>query len=293
MSPQISVVIITLGRQTLYRLVSKLLNQEISCEYEIILISQSQLNEDLLQDNKIEIFNKKPNLGYSYYRNLGIQHSKGDIIAFIDDDEEPMDEHWLDELTLPIITQKELVTTAGYHIPLGQGYLADSISFLGFPGGGFVGFETMWHVDERRYTRHICTGNLAIKKALLERLGGFDETLKHGSEDVYLGEILVNNDIKIKYVGQATVFHDARSGLVNIMKWNIRRGKSAYELGKKKQIRSMHLKGRITSSIKILQKAIFTKYFPAVALLMVMQYFSQLLGYWIRQVSEANNKQSI
>ncbi len=168
---KISVVIITLGRSTLYKLIEKLLAQKINYEYEIVLVTQNPLKENLLKNKRIKIYYKPKGKGISYYRNVGIRHSEGEIIVFIDDDEEPINKHWLRNLTLPIIEKKELVTTAGVRIPLGQGYLADSISYLGFPGGGYIGFKTMWKVDENGYTSHLCTGNFAIRGSLLKKLG--------------------------------------------------------------------------------------------------------------------------
>ena len=176
--PKISVIVITLGRESLYKLIEKLLKQEINQTYEIVLVPQNPLKEELLKDKKIRIFYEPLGKGVSYYRNVGIKKSRGDIIAFIDDDEEPFDEKWLRNLVFPIISNKESITTAGVFIPLGQGYIADSISLLGFPGGGAVGFKTMWKVDENNYTKHLCTGNFAFRKNLIQRIGYFHEEMK-------------------------------------------------------------------------------------------------------------------
>ena len=73
-------------------------------------------------------------------------------MAFIDDDELPKNYSWLYCITEPLIKGEEEVVTAGVDIKLGQGYLTDSISLLGFPGGGAVGFKTMWNVDENNAT---------------------------------------------------------------------------------------------------------------------------------------------
>lgn len=279
MKPKISVVNITLGRSTLYNLIEKLLNQKIDCEYEIVLIPQDLLKEQFLKDRRIRIHYEPLGEGVSYPRNVGVNYSEGEIIVFIDDDEEPIDEYWLRKLSLPIIEGKELATTAGYYIPLGQGYLADSISFLGFPGGGYVGFKTMWNVDERGYTAHLCTGNFAIKKCALKEIGGFNENLKFGTEDVELAEKLRGQFIKIRYIESATVLHESRTGFVNFAKWNIKRGRSIYEFKKLKRLKGKYVNERLNSFKKIMKKSIFTKYFPMVLFLFVSQYFFNLLGY--------------
>ena len=85
----VSVIIPTLGRETLYELVNNLLKQKVNFDYEIILIAQARLDKNLLKNKKIKIFNEETGKGISYYRNLGIKKSKGKILVFIDDDENP------------------------------------------------------------------------------------------------------------------------------------------------------------------------------------------------------------
>jgi len=281
--PKISVIIITLCRPTLYKLINNLLNQKIDYEYEIILIPQNSLKKDLLKDKKIKIYPEPLGKGISYYRNIGIKHCKGNIVAFIDDDEIPINEYWLKNLTQPIIEKKELITTAGTYIPLNQGYVADSISFLGFPGGGYIGFKTMWVVDEKDYTVHLCTGNFAINKNILTKLSGFNENLKFGAEDVDLAGKAVKNKIKIKYIEQATVYHEPRRTLNEFIGWQIRRGKSASEFKGTGNLKNNHIKKRITSSIKILRKAFFTKYFPMVVFLISLQYSLSIYFMFIKK----------
>jgi GT2 family glycosyltransferase len=275
----ISIVIITLGRDSLYPLVTKLLKQNREYNFEIILVPQKPLNEGLLDDERIRIFYENRGKGFAYYRNIGIMKSRGKIITFIDDDEEPMDVKWLNKLVSPIINKEDSVTTSGCYIPLGNGYLTDAISYLGFPGGGFVGFRTMWDVNSEGYTSHLCSGNCAFEKSLLEKIGFFDQELSSGNEDVGIAEKILQNSVRIKYIDEATVFHSPRSGIINFIRWNFKRGKSAYEFKKSKKLKGKHLKGRLDSSIKILKISFYSKYFPMILTLTFLQYFSQISGY--------------
>jgi glycosyltransferase involved in cell wall biosynthesis len=275
----ISIVIPTLGRKTLYPLVESLQKQKISSEYEIILIPQIKLIELKLKTNKVKIKYQPPGKGFSYYRNIGIKISRGDIIVFIDDDELPMDLFWLDKITQPIIKHSEQVVTSGYRVKLGHGYFTDSVSLLGFPGGGAIGYKTMWPVSKDNYTNHICTGNLAITKQLLKRVNNFDLSLVHGNEDVVLADKITAEGIKIKYQENATVYHVHRSGYINFIKWNILRGKSAFELKQLKKRVGYNVANRIRSSQLVLIKTLKTKYFPMILLMMINQYFWQAVGY--------------
>ena len=84
MSPKVSIIIPTLGRETLYPLIDNLLRQETNIPSEIILVPQVKLKEELLQDERIKYFYEPLGKGFAYYRNIGINESKGDVLAFID-----------------------------------------------------------------------------------------------------------------------------------------------------------------------------------------------------------------
>lgn len=278
--PVVSVITPTLGRDTLYPLISNLLKQKTDFAYEIVLISQVKLKENLLKNEKVKIFYEPLGKGIAYYRNVGILKSKGGIIVFIDDDELPMDTNWLTNITNLIFKRKETVVTAGVKIKLGQGYLTDCISLLGFPGGGAIGFEIMWPLKEGGYTDHICSGNLAIGKSSLKKVGNFSESFKSGNEDVNLAEKIISNKIKIKYLEETTVYHVARKGLINFIKWNILRGKSAGDYIYSGKNSSGKIVERLSSSLSILKKIIITKplYLPGVLFVMFNQYLWQVAG---------------
>ena len=283
-NPKVSIIIPTLCRETLYPLINNLLKQEVSFDYEIILIPQVKLKENLLKDKKIKFYYEPLGKGFAYYRNKGIEKSTGEIIVFIDDDEMPMNNKWLDNITLPLIRGKEDVVTAGVKIKLGQGYLTDSSSLLGFPGGGAVGFKIMWEVNKNNYTKHLCSGNLAIKKFILKKVGNFEIEMKNGNEDVNLANKLISYKILIKYLEEATVYHVARKGLINFIKWNYLRGKSVKGYISYNQTeKPSKIIERLNSSCKILKKVSLEKiyYLPGVLFMMINQYFWQGIGvFW-------------
>lgn len=280
----VSIVIPTLGRKSLYPLINNLQKQKFNHSYEIILIPQVTLKEDLLKAKKITINYERKNLGFSYYRNIGVKLSKGNILIFIDDDEMPINDKWLYHITKPILDKKEEVVTAGVNIPLNQGYLADSISLLGFPGGGAIGFKIMWKVDKKNYTNHLCSGNFAISKYILNKINGFDNSLKFGNEDADLAERLIKQKIKIKYEAKATVYHEPRKKIIDYIKWVMMRGKSANISKNKKQINYNNIANRLISSLKIIKKTINTKYFPMVVFLIFNQYFFNFIGYILGRI---------
>jgi GT2 family glycosyltransferase len=278
--PEVSVVIITLCRPELYGLLEELRKQETSRDYEIILVAQNHFDEARIGPNHYRLIEAPQEKGIPYYRNLGMKHAKGEVVAYIDDDEMPMDQKWLDNLVKPIFEAKEEVATSGTHIPTGEGFLADLISSLGFPGGGSIGFKNMWQVDGDRYTDHICTGNFAIKKDVLEKVGGFDESLKHGAEDTHLMVKIKENGIRVSYVEEATIHHKPRKRFLDYMNWQVRRGKSAYELKSIKGLERSHITTRISSSLRIIKENLSTPRGLAVMGMVVLEYLFQAVGYF-------------
>ena len=279
MNPKVSIIIPTLGRETLYPLLDNLLKQEVTFSFEIILIPQVKLKEELLKDKRIKYFYEPLGKGFAYYRNRGINESIGDILVFIDDDELPMNYLWLSCITGPLIKGEEEVVTAGVNIKLGEGYLTDSISLLGFPGGGAIGFKTMWSVDENNNTEHLCSGNFAINKKTINELNNFSNEYRHGKEDVNLADKLIENKINIKYSEDATVYHVARKGFVNFVRWNMLRGKASKEYIAINR-GSGKIMNRFSSSLKILRNVAATriKYLPGVCFMMFNQYLWETIG---------------
>ncbi|MBN2100752.1 glycosyltransferase family 2 protein [Candidatus Dojkabacteria bacterium] len=279
---KVSVVIITIVRENLYTLVKQILEQDVNFDFEVVLIPQpkGKLERDNLpHDDRVKIFEEDMNKGFGYYRQLGVDKSHGEVIVWIDDDQNPMNNKWLASISRSIIEGKEKVTTSGIHIPLGQGYITDSISWLGFPGGGYPGFKVMWKVDEDNYTGHLCTGNFAIERQILLECGGFSHKQKSGNEDVELSDRLKEKHIKFLYVPEATVYHEARGSLADFTKWHIERGAGHQDLKKSGKMGGGKIKNGLRSALQILRMSLFTKYFPMVLFLTTYQFFLQFLGF--------------
>ena len=279
---EISIVIITLGRETIYRTLETICAQHIEHGFEIILILQGEVDEARIgtinkDDIPIRIKKYPHGLGFGKYRNIGIKHSEGEVIAFIDDDEWAKDYNWLTRLTEPIFNQEYFVTTSGYDVPLTGNYITDCISLLGFPGGGALGFEKMWPVDDKNETDHICSGNFAFHK----RTGlSFNDELKFGAEDADFGNRIVQKGYRIKYIKEATVFHIPRTGIINFINWHVRRGISIYEFNKLGLLNKKTIRFRKRAAINIFNHSIATKYIFGVTLIFILQYIASILGYW-------------
>jgi len=283
-SPEISIVVVTLGRDTLYPLLEILRTQDTTRPFEVILVAQVPLDESRVDRSIETIIYPTAGHGIAARRNIGFRSAAGEVVVFIDDDERPLGDSWLEGLVDPILTGGETVSTSGVAVPTGEGFIADLISSLGFPGGGSVGFRRMWNVDDRGFTGHICTGNFAVRKDALEELGGFDEGLQHGAEDTHLAEKMSSAGIEAVYVEESTVFHEPRRSLTGFFRWQIRRGRSAYQLKMARELDRRLVGNRFTSTWRILRSNLVSVRAPAMLAIVLFEYLFQAIGYGMEMV---------
>lgn len=152
-------------------------------DYEIIVINDESTDEGealirRLNDKRIQIFNQK-NQGVSVARNLGIEKSKGKLIAFLDADDYWFPTH-LEELAhlynkLPncgIYCSRYKIKTTKNHFQTPYYYTIDQ-SFSGIVKDYFasnIPFRITW------------TSSLAIPKEILKTFGGFTPNVTNGQD---------------------------------------------------------------------------------------------------------------
>jgi glycosyltransferase involved in cell wall biosynthesis len=178
--PKISAIIITFNRADfLKKAIESVLNQT-NPNFELLILDNSSTDntEEIVKsfrDKRVRYIKHQP-LNISQARNLGLKESKGDYIAFLDDDDE-----WLPEKL-----EKELEIFNQGNGKLGLAY------------GGFIridenGKEFEWHIPTLKgniFEPYLCrqdplTGsasNPLIKKSVFKIVGEFDENLS-SSED--------------------------------------------------------------------------------------------------------------
>ena len=177
---------------------------------EIVVTDDSEMasTRELLQrDYKNVVWVQGPRRGPAANRNRGAAASSGDWLVFIDDDCLPT-EDWLSEIRN---ATAECDVVEGRTIcPDKQNHPLDDIV------ENLTG-DLLWSC------------NLAMRRSLFERLGGFDEDfLIAGGEDLELARRLRMNTSRIHFASGATVYHPVRRlsfvGLVNKvfqMHWHI------------------------------------------------------------------------
>jgi hypothetical protein len=134
----------------------------------------------------------EPGAGSAAARNAALPLVTGDVVAFVDDDACPAD-GWLGALLEPF-TDPSVSAVTGNVLPADPAALdAQLLDDLGLLGGGphRVEYDGRWLRDSRgpAHTWRIGgTGNAAIRRDVLDRIGGFSETLDAGGTSGAAGD---------------------------------------------------------------------------------------------------------
>src|SRR5262249_41874011 len=120
-----------------------------------------------------------------HQRNLGVRHSRGETIVFIDASCVP-DPGWLQSLIRPLLSEGEPLAAGSYRSA----------------GGRSIRDEASHFVGDKRYLDEAPTLNLAVAREVLDRVGEFDERFDYGS-DVDFTWRAVDAGCRIRYVPEA------------------------------------------------------------------------------------------
>jgi glycosyltransferase involved in cell wall biosynthesis len=168
------------------------LSGELPWSSEVLVVdaSEARLDGVRLENPWVRWIDFQPlegvKISIPHQRNRGLAEATGDIIVFTDASCIPQP-GWLERLVTPIVEGREQVTC----------------------GPAWLG-EHNYGVERGRaqpeYVREAATINLALRRQVLEEVGGFDERFAYGS-DVDLTWRLVERGTKIRWISDAVVVH--------------------------------------------------------------------------------------
>ena len=141
------------------------------------------------------------NQGLSAARNVGWQAARGEIVAYIDDDARP-DAHWLRYLAHTFVTTGH-AAVGGPNVPRPEmGSVEACVAAA--PGGPIHVLVSDTEAE------HVPGCNLAVRRDVLARLGGFDPRFRIAGDDVDICWRMLDEGCTIGYSPAALVWHRRR-----------------------------------------------------------------------------------
>jgi GT2 family glycosyltransferase len=250
-------------------------------DYEVVLV------DDCSQDGTTRIAQSYPhrllqmpkNRGPAHCRNEGARSAVGEVLAFTDSDCE-VALNWLEHMNHHF-RKEDTDAIMGRLVLKSSTFLGDSISALGFPAGGSIGFENIWKVDKEGFTDSLSSCNCAVRASLFQKIGGFDESFPYaGGEDSLFAYHLRKAGSRIRFCPDVVAYHGARNTLRSFLRWQFRRGQSSYIFSTKVQEKRSYIALRLWSTANILRLSFGDKKFPVIVLLLALSFLLQGMGFF-------------
>ncbi len=265
-------------------LYQSLLNQTHQ-EFEVMIVDDcSQFDHyQMLQDSRFRVERMPQNGGPAKCRNRGAELSDSEYLFFTDSDCELAPET-LSQVMKGLENENVIM---GNTITKTKTFFGTCVAYLGFPGGGILGFDKVWKVDEKGYTDSISSCNLAIRKRFFDDMERFNTTFPvPGGEDTYFSKKIVAKSEKIWYNKEQIVYHVERGDLRGFLRWQITRGRGNYHIKKNLGSVGGFYKLRLWSFWNSLKASAWR--FPVVGILILLSVIYQSKGYKI----EVKNQKS-
>ncbi|WP_109832827.1 glycosyltransferase family 2 protein [Reichenbachiella versicolor] len=215
--PLVSVNITTYNRSDLLTNCLESVTSQSYKNLEINVVDDcsSDSTEDTMQelqrkDSRIKYHRNNQNLGNAGSRNRALKESSGEYVAFMDDDDEWVDEH-------------KIRKQVDFFLSYGDQY---SILFTGVRIVGDHGIREVCDFDLNNIKKKILRGNgiiynstVMMPKKCLDLVGGFSEKVRKGVDSEMFRRCILKHNMKISYLRDVTTAYsevgDDRMTLLN------------------------------------------------------------------------------
>jgi len=206
---KVSVVVPSVGRETLFDCLESLKNQNYE-DFEVLVVSFEKSIESRVENLGAKfIFSPKANV--SFQKNLGIKESRGEYVCFIDDDA-IAETSWIKNL-IESFSDQEVACVGGKIKLIIESDLAKELKIEKNIIGGFLG-ETLLNIERGEIKEPLLWGsNICFRKKIFDEIGYFDEKIGRTpdlplcNEEIEIQERVLNKGFKIIYNSKALVWH--------------------------------------------------------------------------------------
>lgn len=205
-------------------------NTELPCEVIVVDGYSDDKTKELAKAAGATVYDN-PNRTAASGRNIGIQHAKGDIIAFTDGDNY-VDREWISSIKKAFEENNEIDVIGGKVVAApfetnverfwSELWLKNIMRFE----------DEEFFVETKSLNHSFITANCAYKKELLNELNGFNEWFGNNAEDVDLMWRAIDFKAKLKYIPTAIVYAHSPTKLRAMWKKSYRDGVSSTKLQK-------------------------------------------------------------
>jgi len=183
--------------------------KKLDCQdYEVFVVTDEREDYDF-SDSRIKIINSG-NVGPGEKRNLAAKLSKGDILAFLDDDSYP-EKNWLSKAA-KIFEDSDIYALGGpaatpkdaEYLERMAGYLFESFIVSG-------GTTYRYRPEEKIFVDDYPSVNLFVKKLAFEEVGGFPIEFWPGEDTKLCLDLVKKFGRKFPYDPEVLVYHHRRN----------------------------------------------------------------------------------
>ena len=172
-------------------------------DFEVIVVDDGSVDRSgaIASEYDVEVI-RTENQDLSHARNVGLEASTGEVVAYIDSDAWP-DPSWLRYL-VAAFARSAHAAIGGWNIaPAGDGLIAECVA--NSPGRPL---HVLTSDDEAEHIPGVC---MAFRRDILRDIGGFDTHFKAAGDDVDICWRLIDSDMTIGFAHGAFVWHRHRN----------------------------------------------------------------------------------
>lgn len=223
--PSVSVVVCTHnGEKTLDECLARVTDLDYP-DYEVIVVNDGagEACSAIARRHRVALVETE-HRGLGHARNKGIEATRGEIVAFLDDDAYP-DSDWLHYLAASLRGNGHGGVGGPNIPPQDDGFLAECVAAA--PGGPI-------HVlVSDREAEHVPGCNMAFRRDVLEEVGGFDERFEAAGDDVDVCWRLQKAGRSLGFSAGAVVMHRRRDSVRRYLRQQYGYGKAEALLERK------------------------------------------------------------